>query len=548
MTRGRREIPKSYQSMRDSRNPEMMRRSYVKQDSLQMQDWGPPQMLMQSMHLERAKGSNNNSYFTSSNPSFDSHKPKLSNSEFMMRNNNAYLPFNSNISTRSFMKDMHLQRTGEYQSRHAQGQYKKKKDMHLRQSGKDFFKKRGSNLEKMRRDVQRFETELGKAKQILHGKKQSSFNDSRMRKNEVPEHLRSSIYEKSRKPKKRRREMDVMGNVEKQKRAKSKNKDFNAFRSKYSILGEKYDREGQWKKTRTARTMDKRKAKRSYVPPSQTIQYSSRNIPKLPPINPDMSMRDSIYKDKPREIPKTGKNADAWRYPKKRKTKELKLEDLYSKNRHEKRRGGRSKTPTRKPRRSDLGPVKNIASQLPQMNPKEIRKTSFITDTIKGKQRGIVNTRRMQTEKEKIRSKTSFHTEPVQVEAENQNSVGPYHSSKTDNNPAKTQSSPKVMLKFAVVNGLENGREKTGQDAVLVYKFKVKGEQFHVFGVFAGHGTHGHHVSLFLKKNLVSVLKKEIYRNRNHKSLKEILEESVQSLHRDIYEISKKFQQSLSNK
>jgi hypothetical protein len=428
-----------------------------------------------------------------------------------------------------------------------QWEYPFQNDSHLRRSGKEFFKKRGSNLEKMRRDVQRFETELGKAKEILHGKKQSGYADIRGRRSDLQGQFRTSMYEKSRKPKKRRKEMPLTGNFDKSKRARSKNKDLNDFRSKYSILGEKGGRDqvdGQWKKRRAARTMDKRKAKRSFVPQTQNLQYSSRHIPQLPKISKDYSMRDSIYQDHP------NKKIDPWAgYPKKkRKLKDLKLEDLYAKKELNEKRRGRSKTPTRKSRRSELGLKKTLPPQLPQISPKDIRKASFLKDSMKEKQRGIVNTRKMKNEKEKMRSKQSFHNEVNIPQGEIQNSVGPYHSSKTDNTTPKLEVSPKVMLKFAVVNGLENGKEKTGQDAVLVYKFKVKGEQFHVFGVFDGHGTHGHHVSMYIKKNLVSVLKKELFQYRNLRSIKEILEESIKILHRQIYEITKKYQQSFSNK
>ena len=178
-------------------------------------------------------------------------------------------------------------------------------------------------------------------------------------------------------------------------------------------------------------------------------------------------------------------------------------------------------------------------------------KNSILSSGFKEKKRGIVNTRKLQKKKEKINSRQSFQKEliPVNANANSaQNSVGPFHSSKTDNNPGKFKATPKIALKFAVVNGLENGKEKVGQDSVLVYKFKVKEEQFHIFGVFDGHGKHGHHVSLFLKKNLVPILKKEILQNRNKKEIQEILENCVKILHREIFEITKKFQQSYSNK
>jgi hypothetical protein len=389
----------------------------------------------------------------------------------------------------------------------------------------------------MRRDFKRFETELVKAKQILHGKKQSSFNDSRIRRTENNDRMRGSIYEKSRKSRRKRKEMGIMG---KTKRGLSKGKDFDKYRIQHSILGEKMAREREsvkgWKRMRTARTMEKRRGGNHYVPKNNEFQFSSRNIPKLPKISKEMMMSQNMKKGKPKRDENWGK-----------KMKDIKLEDLYAKNPRKKVRN-RSKTPGRKIRKSNLGSKKNPLPKMPQMSADELRKGSFLTATIKEKKRGIVNTRKIPNIKEKMKTKQSFQELHIARENEMQNSVGPYHSSKTDNSPKKMDLKPKIMLKFAVVNGLENGREKTGQDAVLVYKFKVNGEQFHVFGVFDGHGKHGHHVSLFLKKNLVSVLKKEIIEFREIKDIKEILEGAVKILHRQILDITKKFQQNFSNK
>lgn len=64
-----------------------------------------------------------------------------------------------------------------------------------------------------------------------------------------------------------------------------------------------------------------------------------------------------------------------------------------------------------------------------------------------------------------------------------------------------------VEMKFVNKAGLEKGVEKVSQDSVLISKFKISGEVFFVFAILDGHGSHGHHVSQFAKKNIVTVIK-----------------------------------------
>lgn len=528
--------------MRDSRNLDMTR-SFMRTQNQDPDAWKQANFLMQSMHFERAKNNANNhaSYYSSSNPSFDSHKAKLNQSDFVSK---MYTNYNDKATRNSgsFLKDAPTQRMSDFHERMLPSNFDfmRKGEMHLRQSGKDFFKKRGSNLDKMKRDVRRFETELVKAKQFLHGKKQSSFNDSRVRKKDSGDRLRSSIYEKQRRSRRPKKELEVAG---KTSRGVSRSKHFERYRAQHSILGDRIGRDSAkaaWKKkTRTARTMEKRRGRRGFFGDEDT-HFSNRNIAKLPRLGKDLLVGQSGRKPRPKDLKK-----EDWK-PGRKNVKEIKLEDLYSKNLKKGR--NRSRTPVRRPRKSEMISKKEPLPKVPRMDQVNPRKGSFITATIKEKNRGIVHTRKLLKQKEKMRSRPSFQEAAPAPEAEVQNSVGPYHSSKTENGVDKFDARPKIMLKFAVVNGLEHGREKTGQDAVLVYKFKVKREQFHVFGVFDGHGKHGHHVSLFLKKNLVPVLKQEILEFRAVKGMKEIIRDAIKTLHERIFEITKNFQQNYSNK
>ena len=131
------------------------------------------------------------------------------------------------------------------------------------------------------------------------------------------------------------------------------------------------------------------------------------------------------------------------------------------------------------------------------------------------------------------------------------NSVGPFQSSglQIQGKLSSQPYYPKIELKFAIVNGKENGKEKIGQDSVLVYKFKSRNIQFHVFGVFDGHGTHGHHVSLHLKKSVIPVLKRIISnQNSDNFDFKEVLSVLTKELHSQIATINRRFKDSLNLK
>ena len=124
-------------------------------------------------------------------------------------------------------------------------------------------------------------------------------------------------------------------------------------------------------------------------------------------------------------------------YPdRKQKIKEIKLEDLYMKNHKEKRHRNRSKTPRKIPKKSEI--KKGQLPKLSHLNSSGGLKSSIVSSGFKEKKRGIVNTRKLAKKKEKLNSRQSFKNELIAVNANAnsaQNSVGPYHSSKTDNNP-----------------------------------------------------------------------------------------------------------------
>jgi serine/threonine protein phosphatase PrpC len=121
------------------------------------------------------------------------------------------------------------------------------------------------------------------------------------------------------------------------------------------------------------------------------------------------------------------------------------------------------------------------------------------------------------------------------------NSVGPFQTSNKHYNFEKVEI-PKIELKFANVNGIDNGQEKIGQDSVLVYKFKINAMVFHLFGVFDGHGKHGHFISNYIKKNLINILKKLIGLYGLFK-MRYILEEMVRIVDTNIFEITKKYKE-----
>jgi serine/threonine protein phosphatase PrpC len=100
-----------------------------------------------------------------------------------------------------------------------------------------------------------------------------------------------------------------------------------------------------------------------------------------------------------------------------------------------------------------------------------------------------------------------------------------------------------VQMKFVNVNGLENGKEKVGQDSVLINKFKIQNEIFYVFGVFDGHGRHGHYVSQYAKKNMIPAikyfLKKQFETGRI--KIKEVLRNACHYINMKITKISNSF-------
>ena len=69
--------------------------------------------------------------------------------------------------------------------------------------------------------------------------------------------------------------------------------------------------------------------------------------------------------------------------------------------------------------------------------------------------------------------------------------------------PSKT-----AHLKALCINSLQNDKvkQKANEDRYIIQKFTAGGDEFHLFGVFDGHG--GKRVSEFLTKAFVKVMKK----------------------------------------
>ena len=111
------------------------------------------------------------------------------------------------------------------------------------------------------------------------------------------------------------------------------------------------------------------------------------------------------------------------------------------------------------------------------------------------------------------------------------------------NNYKTSSSNLSVQMKFVNVNGLENGKEKIGQDSVLINKFKVENEIFYVFAVLDGHGKHGHHLSQYVKKNMIPAIKYFLKKQFAAKkvNIKDVLKNSCQYLNMKIKKISNKF-------
>ena len=102
----------------------------------------------------------------------------------------------------------------------------------------------------------------------------------------------------------------------------------------------------------------------------------------------------------------------------------------------------------------------------------------------------------------------------------------------------KVKKGPNFSIKFANVDGLDKGKTKVGQDSVLVQKFEFQKKQFYLFGIFDGHGRHGHHCSQFLKKNFGSCLKQLMVENHSqHVCIETLITDTVKILHRRIDEI-----------
>lgn len=103
---------------------------------------------------------------------------------------------------------------------------------------------------------------------------------------------------------------------------------------------------------------------------------------------------------------------------------------------------------------------------------------------------------------------------------------------------SKVPKGPNFSIKFANVDGLDKGKTKVGQDSVLVQKFEFQNKHFYLFGIFDGHGRHGHFVSQFLKKNFGSCLKKMMIENQSqHVCIETLISDTVKILHRRIDEI-----------
>lgn len=100
-----------------------------------------------------------------------------------------------------------------------------------------------------------------------------------------------------------------------------------------------------------------------------------------------------------------------------------------------------------------------------------------------------------------------------------------------------------VQMKFVNVAGIESGKKKVCQDSVLINKFEINSETFYVFAVFDGHGNHGHWVSQYVKKNIISVIKhfiREAFKERGLK-IKSVLQKTCYYLNLKIQKISDKF-------
>ena len=111
------------------------------------------------------------------------------------------------------------------------------------------------------------------------------------------------------------------------------------------------------------------------------------------------------------------------------------------------------------------------------------------------------------------------------------------------NKPNINNSNISVQMKFVNVNGLENGKEKVGQDSVLINKFKIQNDIFYVFGVFDGHGKHGHYVSQYAKKNMIPAIKYFLKKQfeAGQIKVKEVLRNACHYLNMKISKISNSF-------
>ena len=311
MKRPRRDIPRSYQSMRDSRRPEKIPK-YLNQKLPKLSKWEREEILMQSMHFKRPKNSTSNSHYTSSNPSFEAHYANLNNSDFI--HSQKYSNLNKQNAS-SFMRDSNFQRINKFHERQTidNTDFIRKSDFKFKKSGNEFYKKRGSNLDKMKKEFKRFETELGKAKKIQHGKKQSNFNNSRNNKNVINEKLLSNIFDKTRKQKKKKKELQIMGNIRKIRRGKSRPREARE-RSKFLMINESFKNDERVKlknkKIRTAKTMDKRRYKREFIQDDNEYLFSNRNIQKFPKLKKETPIESQNYKKNEGKKYNTRRNKD----------------------------------------------------------------------------------------------------------------------------------------------------------------------------------------------------------------------------------------------
>ena len=106
-------------------------------------------------------------------------------------------------------------------------------------------------------------------------------------------------------------------------------------------------------------------------------------------------------------------------------------------------------------------------------------------------------------------------------------------------NDYSKQKALSLEIKYVNVPGLEKGVTKTGQDAVMIRKIKVNNIEYNVFGVFDGHGDHGHHLSSFIRKNLILVFKHFLKKDQH--SLKKVINLTIEYLNDRIAVISKEY-------